>query len=87
LPGATATDFWNAAGTPLENLPTEIVMRGEDVVDAGLAGLRQGELVTIPSLPDAGAWERFEAARRALQPKLSLANPAARYGLARPLAA
>jgi hypothetical protein len=87
LPGATATDFWNAAGTPIESLPTEIVMRGEDMVDAALAGLRQGELVTIPSLSDAGDWERFEAARRALQPNLSLANPARRYGLRRQLAA
>jgi short-subunit dehydrogenase len=87
LPGATATDFWDVAGTPIENLPTEIVMRGEDLVDAALAGLRQGELVTIPSLPDAGDWERFEAARRALQPNLSLANPAARYELRRQFAA
>jgi hypothetical protein len=87
LPGATATDFWNVAGTPIENLPTEIVMRGDDLVDAALAGLRQGELVTVPSLPDAADWERFEAARRALQPNLSLAYPAARYGLRRQLAA
>jgi hypothetical protein len=87
LPGATATDFWGTAGTPIEHLPTEIVMRGEDMVDAALAGLKQGELVTIPSLPDSGDWERFEAARRALQPNLSLATPAARYGVGKQLAA
>jgi hypothetical protein len=87
LPGATATDFWNVAGTPIDNLPTEIVMRGEDLVDAALAGLEQGELVTIPSLPDVGDWERFEAARRRLQPNLSLARPAGRYGVDRQLAA
>jgi hypothetical protein len=87
LPGATATDFWDTAGTPIEHLPTEIVMRGEDMVDAALAGLKQGELVTIPSLPDPKDWERFEAARRALQPNLSLATPAARYGIREQLAA
>ncbi len=87
LPGATATDFWNVAGTPVEHLPTEIVMRAEDMVDAALAGLSQGELVTIPSLADSGDWDWFDAARRALQPNLSLANPAPRFGLSKRLAA
>ncbi len=80
LPGATATDFWDVAGTPVEHLPTEIVMRAEDMVDAALAGLDQGELVTIPSLPDAADWHRFDAARKALAPNLSRARPAVRYG-------
>jgi uncharacterized protein len=52
LPGATATEFWDIAGLPVHNLPTEIVMSAEDTVDAALAGLDQGEIVTIPSLPD-----------------------------------
>lgn len=82
LPGATATDFWGTAGTPVEHLPTEIVMPAEAMVDAALAGLELGELVTIPSLPDLADWDRFEAARQAMQPKLSLAIPAARYGVA-----
>lgn len=82
LPGATATDFWSVAGTPLEHLPTEIVMSAHSLVDAALAGLEQGELITIPSLPDAADWDRFETARNALRPNLSLAAPAARYGVA-----
>ena len=81
LPGATATDFWNTAGTPVEHLPAEIVMPAEKMVDAALAGLELGELVTIPSLPDMADWDRFEAARQAMHPKLSLASPAARYGV------
>ncbi len=52
LPGATATEFWHIAGLPVHNLPAEIVMSAEDMVDAALAGLDQGEIVTIPSLPD-----------------------------------
>jgi short-subunit dehydrogenase len=79
LPGATATDFWDHAGTPVEHLPREIVMSAEDMVDAALAGLAQGEVVTIPSLPDLADWDAFENARRGLTPKLSLATPAARY--------
>lgn len=79
LPGATATDFWNLAGTPVEHLPTQIVMSAQDMVDAALAGLAQGELVTIPSLPDVADWNAFDQARKALGPGLSRSEPAARY--------
>ena len=83
LPGATATDFWRIAGKPVEDLPQEIVMSAEDMVDAALSGLDQGEFVTIPALPDAGQWESYEAARQALMPNLSSAEPAARYKIVR----
>lgn len=81
LPGATATDFWETAGTPLEHVPVEMVMKGDDMVDAAMAGFDQGELVTIPSLPDRADWEAYEAARQNMIPKLSLSSPAARYGV------
>jgi short-subunit dehydrogenase len=81
LPGATATDFWRLAGKPVENLPKEIVMSAEDMVDAALAGFDQGEFVTIPALPDVGQWESYEAARQAMMPGLSRATPAARYSV------
>ncbi len=79
LPGATATDLWDKAGHPVTNLPKEIVMSTEDMVDAALAGLAQGELVTIPALPDSADWDAFETARNTLAPNLSRAEPAARY--------
>jgi short-subunit dehydrogenase len=79
LPGATATDLWEKAGRPVEHLPSEIVMQTDDMVDAALAGLDQGELFTIPSLPDAADWQAYEAARQKLLPNLSRKNPAARY--------
>ena len=78
LPGATATRFWNSAGSAVESLPSEIVMSAQAAVDSALAGLDLGELVTIPSLPDVRDWDRFEQARLALQPNLSRAVPAAR---------
>jgi uncharacterized protein len=81
LPGATSTPFWGKAGVPLQHLPNEIVMTAEDMVDTALAGLDQGELVTIPSLPDVADWEKFEAARRSLGPNLSRKTPATRYGV------
>lgn len=83
LPGATATGFWAVAGHPLEDLPQDIVMSAEDMVDAALAGLAMGELVTIPALPDVADWNAFERAREALQPGLSRNSPAARYRIAR----
>lgn len=81
LPGATHTSFWDRANLPVENLPKEILMTAEEMVDASLSGLDQGELVTIPSLPDAGDWEKFEAARKALGPNLTHQHSAARYGI------
>jgi short-subunit dehydrogenase len=81
LPGATATEIWEKAGTSLASLPKEIVMPVEKMVDAALAGFDMGEFVTIPSLPDAADWETYEAARQNLVPKLSLSSPARRYGV------
>ncbi|MCH4548995.1 SDR family oxidoreductase [Rhizobium sp. WYCCWR 11279] len=82
LPGATATEFWGIAGTPIEHLPNEIVMSAEDMVDASLAGLKQGEFATIPALEDAGLLSAYEQARQALIPNLSRSVPAKRYKLA-----
>jgi short-subunit dehydrogenase len=81
LPGATATDFWDTGGYPVSNFPAGFVMRTEDLVDSALSGLDQGELVTIPSLPDKAEWDKFEAARRDMSTRLSRSEPAARYGL------
>ncbi len=84
LPGATATDFWSVAASSVERLPREIVMPAGDMVDAALAGLDQGEFVTIPALPNAADWDAFEAAREALLPNLSRATPAERYQVKAP---
>jgi short-subunit dehydrogenase len=81
LPGAIATEFWDIAGLPVSNLRSGTVMSAEDLVDAALAGLDQGEIVTIPSLPDRAEWDAFETARRAMSVRLSAAAPAARYGI------
>jgi short-subunit dehydrogenase len=87
LPGATATDLWAIAGRPVHLLPQEIVMSAADMVDAALAGLDQGEQVTIPPLQVGEEWTRFEAARRALGPHLRNSKPAPRYRVARSAAA
>ncbi|NVM76411.1 hypothetical protein FHW83_002206 [Duganella sp. SG902] len=79
LPGAIATPFWDRAGHAVDNLPAEWVMTPEDLVDAALAGFDQGELVTVPSLPDLDDYNRMEQARHAMAGNLSRNKPAARY--------
>jgi short-subunit dehydrogenase len=79
LPGATATDLWEAAGLPWQKLPESIVMAPEAMVDAALVGLDQGELVTIPGLQDGGEWTHFEATRRAISQHFGNSTPAPRY--------
>lgn len=80
LPAATATEFWEVAGYA-EQKEAASTMTAEDLVDAALAGLDRGELVTIPTLQDGDDWTRWEADRRALAPKFANARPAPRYGI------
>ncbi len=84
LPAATATDIWELAGLPYQNLPPSIVMSPEDMVDAALAGLDLGEPVTLPSLHDGDEWTRFEAARRAMSERFGNSVPAPRYRIGGP---
>jgi short-subunit dehydrogenase len=84
LPAATATDFWGKTGLPYQNLPGSTVMSAEDMVDAALVGLDQGELVTLPSLHDGDEWTRFEAARRAMSGHFFNSAPAPRYRIGEP---
>jgi hypothetical protein len=50
------------------------------MVDAALVGFDDGEIVTIPALPDIADWAPFELARQKMIPNLSLNSPALRYG-------
>ena len=81
LPASTATEIWELSGVPLAQLDQATIMRAEDCVDAALAGLDQGELVTLPSVEDQELWERFDAARLALFAGAMHGKPASRYGL------
>ncbi len=79
LPGATSTEFWDVAGMPVDNLPSEWVMSADAMVDAALTGFDLGEVVTIPALVDGGEWDAYEAARVAMSDHLSRSAPAPRY--------
>jgi uncharacterized protein len=82
LPGAIRTEFWDRSGRPLASLPAEILMDVDELVDAALSGLDQGEAITIPSLEDPALWQAYSEARAALGPHLSRNHAARRYGAA-----
>jgi short-subunit dehydrogenase len=79
LPGPVRTEIWSHSGLdPDEAMPGKI-MDAADLVDAALAGLDNGEIVTIPPLADENVWRAYEAARFALGPHLAQREPASRY--------
>lgn len=79
LPGVTRTEIFERSGIDATQIPVDMVMEADDMVDAALSGLDQGELITIPSLPDAADWDAFVAARLVMAPNLSKSKAAARY--------
>ena len=81
MPSATATEIWDLSGVPLAQLDQATVMSAEDCVDAALAGLDQGELVTLPSVEEQALWDQFETARLALFAGGRSGKPASRYHL------
>jgi short-subunit dehydrogenase len=87
LPGATRTEIWERSGRDPATLDPARTMDVDELVDAALAGLDKGELVTIPSLPDPADWDAFQAARLKMAPNLSHAHPAGRYGVRIPIEA
>ena len=79
LPGVTRTEIWERSGIDATQIPADRVMEAGEMVDAALSGLDQGELITIPSLPNLSEWESYVAARHAMAPNLSRSQAAARY--------
>lgn len=81
LPASTHTEIWDVMGMGVESLNPETVMSVDDLVDAALAGLDQGETVTLPAVEDASLWEAYDAARIKLFQATQTKNAASRYGL------
>jgi len=79
MPASTATELWDLAGIPLASLNPEGLMTSEDLVDAALAGLDQGEDITLPSVADATLWDRYDQARATLFVATQTGEPAPRY--------
>jgi short-subunit dehydrogenase len=85
LPGATRTELWDRSGIGgAEVLDPNTLMEVDDMVDAAQAGFDQGEVVTIPSLPDAADFAAYDGARLKLLPNLSRNRSAERYKVSEP---
>jgi short-subunit dehydrogenase len=77
LPGATRTELWERSGRDVNAL--KAVMDVHELVDAAMAGFDRRELVTIPPLGDAGLWEAYVTARKAILPEVMTSRVAERY--------
>ncbi|MFS2158204.1 SDR family NAD(P)-dependent oxidoreductase [Pseudomonas sp. Pseusp122] len=85
LPASTATEIWSesVSGIPLSALGQDTIMSAEDCVDAALAGLDQGEIITFPSVEDGNLWSEYDSVRGALFAATQTGTPASRYRLSR----
>jgi len=77
LPAATRTEIWARSGRDVNTLKG--VMDVGEMVDAALVGFDRREAVTLPSLPDGGQWDAFDAARKAMLPNFANDHAASRY--------
>jgi short-subunit dehydrogenase len=81
LPGSVDTEIWDVAGVGVRSLDPATVMSAEDCVDAALAGLDNGETVTLPSVEDASLWTAFDSARIKMFRATQTGKTASRYGI------
>lgn len=81
LPASTATEIWteSVSGVPLSALGQDTIMSAENCVDAALAGLDSGEIITFPSVEDESLWSQYDSARGALFAATQTGKPASRY--------
>lgn len=77
MPAATRTEIWQRSGRDVNAIPG--MMDVDELVDAALVGFDRREPVTIPPLPDAGQWDTFDAARKAMLPNFRNEHAAQRY--------
>ncbi|MEZ2329110.1 SDR family NAD(P)-dependent oxidoreductase [Mesorhizobium sp. RCC_202] len=79
LPGPIRTEFWELSGADIDQLNQDWVMSVDDLVDASLAGLAQGETITAPGLADPAKLDAYLGARDNFYVSLIGGKPAARY--------
>ena len=81
LPAGVATEIYDGTILPLEQIPAELVMAVDAMVDAALVGLDRGERVTLPSVSDLDLWARYASAQDQLFAASQTGSPAPRYGV------
>ena len=78
-PGLVATEFHEMVGIAPGAYPASLVMSPEDVVQASLAGLAQGEVVCLPSLEDSTLLAQVDEAQRKMFAESRSGTLAGRY--------
>jgi hypothetical protein len=78
-PGVVPTEFHSKVGADVNNFPTAIVMKAEDVVNASLAALKTGEVVCIPALDDPALLTQIHESERRLFEVTRTGDLASRY--------
>lgn len=79
LPGPIRTEFFTSQGLNDFVFPDTAYLSAEELVDAALSGLEQGEKVTIPSLGSPAIWDAIEASRQAFFKDVLSGQVAERY--------
>ncbi|WP_127754424.1 SDR family oxidoreductase [Devosia sp. 1566] len=79
LPAGVATEIYDGSIMPLDQIPAELIMSADTMVDAAMAGLDSGEDVTLPSVADIELWHRYAATSQALFAASQTGSPAPRY--------
>ena len=79
LPGPIRTEFFTSQGLSDSVFPDTAYLSAEELVDAALSGLEQGEKVTIPSLGSPAIWDAIEASRQAFFKDVLSGQVAERY--------
>lgn len=82
LPGPIRTEFFSSQGLSDSVFPDESYLTAQQLVDAALAGLAEGEAVTIPSMATLEPWEALEAARQQFMGATIVGQVAPRYKVA-----
>ena len=78
-PALTRTEFHGLWHVDMSRVPPDRFMSSEAVVDASLAGLRLGEVVCIPGLPDPADLEESRTARQRIFERSLTGVVAGRY--------
>lgn len=79
LPGPVRTEFFSSQGLNDSVFPDSAFVSAEELVDAALSGVAQGEDVITPTLGSIDVWRNFEAARSAYLGKVMSGSIAERY--------
>lgn len=80
LPGPIRTEFFTSQGMSDKIFPDESYITAEQLVDAALAGLDAGELVTHPTLTQLEIWSEIQSTRKRYLTDTTAGRVSARYG-------